>query len=268
MSDSSDSPDAEDLLAEAERYPEADVDTLITEVPRLVELLKRGGFESEDIEIRLNVIDGLLKVAEHNPDALGDQYPEVIENLLDTAESRAIASVLLHDGAELCSKNVAPTSISGGFLQGLDQTISHLGEKFDSEFSDEIPGQGATAIELAAHLRSYADSVSGREQLAVESFADGVEALVEYYALESGVDPIDALVDLRAQRAPSTDVRMGLLPSNGQVGDVVDAGETQSTAAFLRRLSDAVAAAAIIVLVERTRPRILRVEALVSERIR
>jgi len=61
-----------------------------------------------------------------------------------------------------------------------------------------LPGGGAIEVELASRLRDYADTVSGREQLAVEAFADSLELIPRVLAENAGLDAIDLLVDLRA----------------------------------------------------------------------
>ena len=61
----------------------------------------------------------------------------------------------------------------------------------------KIVGGGAPEIEIAKRLRVYADSVGGREQLAINAFADAVEVIVRTLAENAGLDPIDSLVDLR-----------------------------------------------------------------------
>jgi chaperonin GroEL (HSP60 family) len=60
-----------------------------------------------------------------------------------------------------------------------------------------VGGGGATEIELARELRDYADSVGGREQLAINAFADALEVIPRTLAENAGYDPIDTLVDLR-----------------------------------------------------------------------
>ncbi|MBI2141617.1 thermosome subunit, partial [Candidatus Woesearchaeota archaeon] len=62
-----------------------------------------------------------------------------------------------------------------------------------------VAGAGATEIELALQLRRYAGSLSGREQLAVNSFADAVEIIPKTLAENSGLDPIDILTELKSQ---------------------------------------------------------------------
>ncbi len=60
-----------------------------------------------------------------------------------------------------------------------------------------VGGGGATEVELAQQLRDYADSVGGREQLAINAFADSLEVIPRTLAENAGFDPIDSLVDLR-----------------------------------------------------------------------
>lgn len=60
-----------------------------------------------------------------------------------------------------------------------------------------VAGGGATEIEVAQRLRDYADTVGGREQLAINAFADAIEVIPRTLAENAGLDPIDTLVDLR-----------------------------------------------------------------------
>ncbi|MBI2550608.1 TCP-1/cpn60 chaperonin family protein [Candidatus Woesearchaeota archaeon] len=62
-----------------------------------------------------------------------------------------------------------------------------------------VAGAGATEIELALQLRRYAGSLSGREQLAVNSFAEAIEIIPKTLAENSGLDPIDVLTELKSQ---------------------------------------------------------------------
>jgi len=61
-----------------------------------------------------------------------------------------------------------------------------------------VAGAGAPELELAKELRKYGDSLSGREQLAVEAFADSMEVIPRTLAENAGIDPIDSLTELKA----------------------------------------------------------------------
>lgn len=62
-----------------------------------------------------------------------------------------------------------------------------------------VAGAGAPEIELARHLRKYAESLSGREQLAVKAFADAMEIIPRTLAENAGLDPIDVLTELKSE---------------------------------------------------------------------
>jgi thermosome len=62
-----------------------------------------------------------------------------------------------------------------------------------------VVGGGSTEAELAFKLREWANSLSGREQLAVQRFADALESIPLTLAINSGMDPIDTQVELRAK---------------------------------------------------------------------
>ncbi|HPJ83688.1 MAG TPA: thermosome subunit alpha, partial [Methanothrix sp.] len=61
-----------------------------------------------------------------------------------------------------------------------------------------MPGGGAPEIELALRLREYAATVGGREQLAIEAFAEALEIIPKTLAENAGFDQIDTLVALRS----------------------------------------------------------------------
>jgi len=61
-----------------------------------------------------------------------------------------------------------------------------------------LAGGGAPEIEVARELREYAESLPGREQLAVQSFAEAIEVVPVTLAENAGLDPIDILSELRA----------------------------------------------------------------------
>lgn len=61
-----------------------------------------------------------------------------------------------------------------------------------------VAGGGATHIEIAKRLREHATSVSGKQQLAIEAFADSLEVIPRVLAENAGHDPIDTLLELRS----------------------------------------------------------------------
>ncbi|MDR3291908.1 MAG: TCP-1/cpn60 chaperonin family protein [Methanobrevibacter sp.] len=85
-----------------------------------------------------------------------------------------------------------------------------------------VAGGGAPEIEVAKKLKDYAESISGREQLAVTAFAEALEIVPKTLAENAGLDSIDSLVDLRAAHEKSP--YMGLDVFTGKVTDMKVAG--------------------------------------------
>ncbi|MBN2459562.1 TCP-1/cpn60 chaperonin family protein [Candidatus Woesearchaeota archaeon] len=61
-----------------------------------------------------------------------------------------------------------------------------------------VAGAGACEMELAKELHKYSESFSGREQLAIKAFAQSMEVIPRTLAENAGLDPIDALAELRS----------------------------------------------------------------------
>ncbi|WP_254532461.1 thermosome subunit alpha [Natrinema gelatinilyticum] len=83
------------------------------------------------------------------------------------------------------------------------------------ESGEVVPGAGATEIAIADKIRQEAAGIEGRKQLAVTSFADAIDVVPRTLAANTGQDPIDALVDLRA--ANESEGRAGLITSGDEV---------------------------------------------------
>ncbi len=80
-------------------------------------------------------------------------------------------------------------------------------------------GGGATATELALKLGDYATSVGGREQIAIEAYAEAFEVVPTTLAENAGLDPIDILIDIRKAHK-NGQVSAGVNVITGKVGDM------------------------------------------------
>ena len=113
-----------------------------------------------------------------------------------------------------------------------------------------VPGAGATEIAIADRIRSEAAGIEGRKQLAVEAYADAVEALPRTLAENTGMDPIDALVDLRARY--EKEGIAGIISSgrSGEIGDPVELGVIDPVAVKREAIESATEAATMIVRID------------------
>jgi thermosome len=80
--------------------------------------------------------------------------------------------------------------------RSLHDTLRVLGSIIED--GKAVAGGGSVETELALKLRDYGASLKGREQLAVEKFAEAMEIIPRTLAENSGLDPIDKLVALKA----------------------------------------------------------------------
>ncbi len=85
-----------------------------------------------------------------------------------------------------------------------------------------VPGGGAIEIELARRLRHFGQSLSGREQLAVEEFASALEFIPLTLAENAGMDPIDVLTELKAAH-DSGNRNIGLNLFDNKIANVMEA---------------------------------------------
>jgi thermosome len=63
--------------------------------------------------------------------------------------------------------------------------------------SKVVAGGGAIEVELSRRLKEYAQTLKGREQLAVEKFAEALEFVPITLAENAGMDPLDVLTELK-----------------------------------------------------------------------
>jgi len=85
-----------------------------------------------------------------------------------------------------------------------------------------VAGGGAPEEEIAKNLRSYAAKVGGREQLAVEAFAEAVEAIPLTLAENAGLDPIDIMVALRAKHEDPENKYFGIEVTTGKIKNMLE----------------------------------------------
>jgi thermosome len=112
-----------------------------------------------------------------------------------------------------------------------------------------LPGGGAPETELALGLRDYADSVGGREQLAVEAFADAIDVVPRTLAENAGLDPIDSLVDLRSKH-DGGDTTAGLDAYTGEVVDMEEDGVVEPLRVKTQAVESATEAAVMILRID------------------
>jgi len=87
------------------------------------------------------------------------------------------------------------------------------------EYPYVLVGGGAPEALASLKLREWASTLSGRAQLAVEKFADGMETIPIILAENAGMDPLDTQVQLRS-KSTTGKARYGIDVMNGKVADL------------------------------------------------
>ncbi len=64
-----------------------------------------------------------------------------------------------------------------------------------------VAGGGAPEAEMATRILKWTDTLTGREQLAAQKFAEALETIPIALATNAGLDPIDTMVEIRAKHA-------------------------------------------------------------------
>jgi thermosome len=112
-----------------------------------------------------------------------------------------------------------------------------------------LPGGGAPETALSLALRDFADSVGGREQLAIEAFADAVEVIPRTLAENAGLDSIDSLVELRSKH-DGGDADAGLDAYTGDVINMSDEGVVEPLRVKTQAIESATEAAVMLLRID------------------
>ena len=112
-----------------------------------------------------------------------------------------------------------------------------------------VAGAGAVEMELALGLRRYAQSLSGREQLAVHAFADAMEVIPRTLAENAGLDPIDSLTKLRSSH-DQQQKWAGIDVFTGDIMDAWNAGVIEPLKVKTQALSSAAEVAEMILRID------------------
>ncbi|WP_042699803.1 thermosome subunit beta [Thermococcus sp. PK] len=132
----------------------------------------------------------VTNVRDLTPEDLG--YAEVVEERKVAGENMIFV--------EGCKNPKAVTIlIRGGTEHVVDEVERALEDaikvvKDIVEDGKIVAGGGAPEIELAIRLDEYAKEVGGKEQLAIEAFADALKVIPRTLAENAGLDPVETLV--------------------------------------------------------------------------
>jgi len=113
-----------------------------------------------------------------------------------------------------------------------------------------VAGGGAVEVEIAKGLRTYATKVGGREQLAIEAFADSIEVIPRTLAEDAGLEPIDIIVELRAAHEKKDGQYKGVNVFTGKVANMHGKGVVEPVVVKEQAVKSAAASASMILRID------------------
>jgi len=113
-----------------------------------------------------------------------------------------------------------------------------------------VAGGGAVEAEVTRQLRDYAVKVGGREQLAVEAFAESLETIPKTLSGNAGLEPIDIMVELRAAHEKPNGRWVGVDVFSGKVSDMYEKGVIEPLSVKEQAIKSAVESASMILRID------------------
>ncbi len=150
--------------------------------------------------------DDLGKAGLVHEKMIGDDHMTFVE---DAAEGKAV-SLLLRGG-------------TSHIVDELERAVHDALKVVAVAIEDGaiLPGGGATEIELRNLLEDYADTVEGREQLAIRAYASALSIIPRTLAENAGMDGIDILMKLNAAHEKDGNHQHGIEIISGDILDMI-----------------------------------------------
>jgi thermosome len=113
-----------------------------------------------------------------------------------------------------------------------------------------VAGGGAVEAELSKELRNYAVTVGGREQLAIEAFAESLEIIPKALAENAGLEKIDILVALRSAHEKPKGKYIGVDVYTGKVANMYEKDVIEPLSVKEHAIKSAAEAASMILRID------------------
>ncbi|MFP3347872.1 MAG: thermosome subunit beta [Thermoproteus sp.] len=145
--------------------------------------------------------------------------------------------------------------IRGGFERlvdeaerNLDDALSVVADVVEEPFI--LPAGGAPEVEAARAVRTFATKIGGREQYAIEAFANALESIPKALAENAGLDAVDILTELRHKHEQADGWKYGLDVYQAKVVDMASLGLVEPLSVKVNAFKVAVEAASMILRID------------------
>lgn len=142
-------------------------------------------------------------------------------------------------------------------------TTSHILDEYERGIDDAlhavqnsiidgkiVPGGAAVEVELGMKLRQYAATIKGKEQLAVEAYANALEVVPKALANNAGLNAIDMTIALKNKHDSKKGINYGLNVYEGKAINMLDAGVVEPLRIKTQAIKSATEAACMILRID------------------
>jgi thermosome len=149
-------------------------------------------------------------------------------------------------------------SVSVLLRGGTEHVVDEIRRAFDDavgvvsvawEDGAVLTGGGSVLAALSRDLRTYAETVGGREQMAIEAFASALEIVPRTLAENAGLDPVTTLIELRKAHADGQ-THAGINVYEGGVVDMKEANVLEPLRVVEQAIQSATETAVMILRID------------------
>jgi thermosome len=113
-----------------------------------------------------------------------------------------------------------------------------------------VVGGGSVEMEINRELNKYAVEIGGREQLAIQAFADALESIPKALAENAGMDVIDTIVTLKNKHQGDDGKTVGVNVVGGEVADLAKLGIYEPAKVKSQAISSATETARLVLRID------------------
>src|SRR2546426_641456 len=224
-----------------------------------IQLVKKEGKSLMDTELVNGVIIDKEVVHPGMPKRMQKARIALLDTAMEIEKTEFSAEIKIGDDKMIFIEDAKdPKSVSILIRAGLERMVDEAERSLKDALSVVIDvvkknrivaGGGAVETELAKRIRDYATKIGGREQLAVEAFADSMEAIPRTLSENAGLDQVDILVALRAAHE-TKGLWSGVNVYTGEITDMMKDGVLEPVKVKEHAIGSAVEVASMILRID------------------
>ena len=192
-------------------------------------------------------------------------HAKIINNIFDITDAdlgkagRVEEKKIGNDNMIMVSDCIDPKAVSILIRAGIEHVVDEAERMLNDALSVVkaaiempyiLPGGGASEIELAKRLRAYASSIGGKEQLAIEIYANALEIIPKTLVENAGYNPVDLIVELRSKHEADNGSSFGINIDSGKPDDMEKLGIIEPLMILSQAIQSATEVASMILKID------------------